>query len=160
HGFPARYYALGRFAIRHRWLVLAGSFSVLAFGGWIGGQLKKQFFPKDLSYLCYIDIFLPEDAPFSSSDQTTHQVESIVEQTSAELNFPLESLTSLVGGGGPRFWYSLAPEPQHLNYAQVVILMKDKHDTAHFIGPLQERLSRDVAGARIDVHQLETGAAV
>ena len=30
----------------------------------------------------------------------------------------LESLTTFVGGGGPRFWFSVAPELQQLNYVQ------------------------------------------
>ncbi len=159
-GFAAVYYAVGSFAIKHRWLVLGASMGILAAGVLIGSGLKQQFFPKDLAYLCYVDIFLPEDAPFSASDQAAREVESVVLRASEDLKLPVESLTTFVGGGSPRFWYSLAPEPQHLNYGQVVILMKDKHDTAHFIGPLQERLSREVSGARIDVRQLETGSAV
>jgi multidrug efflux pump len=38
--------------------------------------------------------------------------------------------------------------------------LKNKHDTGHLVPQLQEQLSRDVAGARIDVRQLETGDAV
>ena len=72
----------------------------------------------------------------------------------------LKSLTTFVGGGGPRFWLNAAPEPPQLNYAQVLIEVYDKHDTAHLIGPLQAALDAQVAGARIDVRQLETGAAV
>jgi multidrug efflux pump subunit AcrB len=159
-GFAAGYYAVGSFAIKHRWLVLGASLGILGAGGLIGSKLKQQFFPKDLAYLCYVDIFLPEDAPFSASDQTAREVESAVLRVTADLKAPVQSLTTFVGGGGPRFWYSLAPETQHLNYAQVIILMKDKHDTGHLIGPLQERLSREVPGARIDVRQLETGSAV
>ena len=49
---------------------------------------------------------------------------------------------------------------QQLNYAQIIIQVKDKHDTGHLISPLQEALSAQVAGARIDVRQLESGKAV
>jgi multidrug efflux pump subunit AcrB len=159
-GFGARYYALGGFLVRHRLPVFCASLALLGAGLAIGGKLKKQFFPKDLAYLSYVDIFLPEDAPFSSTNHAAQEVEAAIRAVTDEMKIPLESLTSFVGGGGPRFWYSLAPEPQHLNYAQVVILLKDKHDTQSLVGPLQERLSRDVAGARIDVRQLETGDAV
>ncbi|PYV91962.1 MAG: hypothetical protein DMG05_05915 [Acidobacteria bacterium] len=151
---------IGQLAIRHRWLVLLASFAILAAGGFFANSLKKQFFPKDLSYLAYIDIFLPEDAPFNLANRTGQQVENIVQQVSAEEKRPLESLSTFVGGGGPRFWYSLSPEPHHPNYAQIVLLFKDKHDTGHLLPRLQERLSREVAGARIDVRQLETGDAV
>jgi multidrug efflux pump subunit AcrB len=47
-----------------------------------------------------------------------------------------------------------------LNYAQIIIQVNDKHDTGHLVGPLQEALSARIAGARIDVRQLESGKAV
>jgi multidrug efflux pump subunit AcrB len=72
----------------------------------------------------------------------------------------LKSLTTFIGGGGPRFWFSLSPELQQLNYAQIIIQVQDKHETAHLIGPLQKALSERVPGARIDVRQLESGKAV
>jgi multidrug efflux pump subunit AcrB len=51
--------------MRHRWAVLAGSLLFLACGGFLFTQLRQQFFPKDLSYLSYVDVWLPEDAPFA-----------------------------------------------------------------------------------------------
>jgi multidrug efflux pump subunit AcrB len=41
-----------------------------------------------------------------------------------------------------------------------VIRVKDKHETAHMLEPLQSALSSRIAGARIDVRQLESGPAV
>ncbi len=159
-GFAAAYYRLGQFAIAHRWAVLFASFGILALGGYFGKSLKQQFFPKDLSYLAYIDINLAEDAPFTLTDATAKKVERITQEFAAEQKRSLDSLAVFVGGGGPRFWYSLSPESRRANYAQVVMLFKDKHDTDAFLAPLQKRLSREVAGARIDVRQLETGDAV
>ncbi len=159
-GFGAVYYRVGQWAIEHRWMALLGSFVVLGLGAWIGSDLKLQFFPKDLSHLAYIDIYLPEDAPFSLSNLTASKVEQIVEQVAAEQHRPVDSLNSFVGGGAPRFWYSLAPEPRHANYAQVVLALRDEHDTAPLIPELQKRLSSEITGARIDVRQLETGSAV
>jgi multidrug efflux pump subunit AcrB len=159
-GFPAAYYRLGKFVIAHRWASLVASFAVLAFGGYLGVTLKQQFFPKDLSYLAYINVFLPEDASFNLSNRTALQVEEIAQQVSEREKRPLESINTFIGGGAPRFWYSLAPEPTHPNFAQIVLLFKDKHDTAALLAPLQKRLAREVPGARIDVRQLETGDAV
>ncbi len=160
HGFASAYYRVGQFAIAHRWVVLILSFGVLAAGGYIGSQLKQQFFPKDLSRLAYVDIFLPEDAPFALTNETAKIVERIAQEVSAKEKRPLEAVDTFVGGGGPRFWYSLSPESRHTNYAQVVLLLQDKHDTPNLLPPLQLRLSREVPGARIDVRQLETGDAV
>lgn len=159
-GFAARYYRLGQWAIQHRWLVLVGSMGVLIAGGFIGKALKQQFTPKDLSQLAFINIFLPEDAPFDLTNETAERVEQIAQEVAVAEKRPLESMTSFVGGGGPRFWYSLSPEPQHPNYAQTVLLFRDKHDPHHLLPRIQERVSREIAGARIDVRQLETGDAV
>jgi multidrug efflux pump subunit AcrB len=159
-GFGAAYYRIGKAAIDHRWLALLLSFVVLGIGGWIGSDLKLQFFPKDLSHLAYIDIYLPEDATFSLTNSTASGVERIVQRIAAEQHRPVGSLDTFIGGGAPRFWYSLAPEPRHANYAQVVLEFQNEHDTAPLLPVIQRALSSEVTGARIDVRQLETGAAV
>jgi len=166
-GFAARYYKLGLWAIEHRWRVLAASLIVLVIGGVLMSRLKRQFFPKDLSYLSYIDVWLPEDAPFAETNQAAKHAEEVIRATVSEYakeqgegHDVLQSLTTFVGGGGPRFWFSVSPELQQLNYAQIILQVKDKHDTAHIIGPLQAALSAKVPGARLDVRQLESGKAV
>ncbi len=170
-GFAARYYRIGTWAIEHRWKVMAGALVFLLGGGVIMSQLKTQFFPKDLSYLSYVDIWLPADAPLSATSEAAAHSEEIIREVVSEYGDHhldedgkprevLQSLTTFVGGGGPRFWFSLSPELQQLNYAQIIIQVKDKHDTAHLVGALQKALSERVAGARIDVRQLESGKAV
>jgi multidrug efflux pump subunit AcrB len=170
-GFAGRYYSLGSWAIRHRWSVAVASFTILAAGYFFGSRLATQFFPKDLQYLSYVDIWLPEDAPLSATRAAAFQAEEVILETTrrfaeehneagAAPDSHLVSLTTFVGGGGPRFWYSVAPELQQLNYAQIIIQLGDKHETAHMIGPLQQALSSTIAGARIDVRQLEVGPPV
>jgi multidrug efflux pump subunit AcrB len=170
-GLAARYYKIGTWAIEHRWKVMAGALLFLIGGGIFMSQLKTQFFPKDLSYLSYVDVWLPADAPLSATREAAMQSEDIIREVVEEYGHHhpdsdgkprqvLKSLTTFVGGGGPRFWFSLSPELQQLNYAQIIIQVQDKHETAHLIGPLQKALSERVPGARIDVRQLESGKAV
>jgi multidrug efflux pump subunit AcrB len=159
-GFAAIYYRVGRFGIRHRKAALAASLLILGLGGWVGANLGQQFFPKDLSYLAYVNVSLPEDAAFDQTDDTTKTVERMIEQVAAENRIRLRSVNSYVGGAAPRFWYSLAPEPNHQNFAQTVIFAEDKHDIAKLLPLVQARASRKVAGAIVDVSQLETGDAV
>src|SRR5262249_51517929 len=73
-GFPAFYYRVGQAAINHRWAFLGGSVAVIALGGLFGGQLKSQYFPQDLQYLSYVDVWLPEDAPVSATNRVARQV--------------------------------------------------------------------------------------
>ena len=156
-GFAAAYYRVGRMAIAHRWAFLAGAMAFLVAGGGIASQLKSQYFPKDLQYLSYVDVWLPEDAPLSATRQATDEAEAIVREVAGDR---LRSLTTFVGGGGPRFWMSASPEQSQLNYAQIIMEVYNKHDTIHLVEPLQHALSERIAGARIDVRLLEVGAAV
>ena len=168
-GFAAKYYRVGTWAINHRWKVMAGAMVFLLIGGLIASRLKTQFLPKDLSYLSYVDVWLPEDAPFTATNEAAMRSEEVIREVMKEYgeHHPengkprevLKSLTTFVGGGGPRFWFSVAPEMQQLNYAQIIIQVEDKHETGHLIGLLQTALSERVPGARIDVRQLESGKA-
>jgi multidrug efflux pump subunit AcrB len=165
-GFTAFYYRVGNAAINHRWKALAAALVFLALGGFFLIQLKQQFFPKDLSYLSYVDVWLPEDAPLAATDEAAQRAEEVIRAVAKEYGAKhegrdvLQSVTTFVGGGGPRFWFSLSPELQQLNYAQIIIQVKDKHDTEHLVEPLQKALERAVTGARVDVRQLESGKAV
>ena len=76
HGFPALYYRVGDFALRHRWGTFACSLIVLVLGGVFSPMLKPQFFPKDLSYLSYVDVWLPPDAPLGATDAVTQRAET------------------------------------------------------------------------------------
>ncbi len=170
-GFASLYYRFGGFALRHRRLVFAGALLFLAAGGFSLRNLKQQFFPKDLSYLSYADIWLPEDATLAATDDVTLRAQGAIERAAAQYSAThpgedgkprdlLQSLTLFLGGGGPRFWFSLAPELPQFNYAQLIIQSKDKYETANLIAPLQKELSAAVPGARVDVRQLETGKPV
>ena len=170
-GFPAFYYRVGEWAINHRWRVLVGSLVLLAGGFFVGSRLKTDFFPKDLSYLSYLDVWLPEDAPLSATNEAARKAEEVVREVTEEYGKEhpekdgkpkevLKSLTTFVGGGGPRFWFSVSPEMQQLNYAQVIIEVNDKHDTNHLVGMMQKALDERVPGARVDVRQLDTGKPI
>src|SRR5208337_836924 len=166
-GFSGFYYRVGKRAIEHRWKVFATSLLFLVLGGLVGHQLRTQFFPDDVQYLSFIDIWLPNDALLFVTNQTALQVEDVIRATAGKYgqDHPgkdgkprpvLKSLTAFEGGGGPRFWFSVTPQLQQLNYAQVIVELFDKDDTPKLIGPLQAAISQSVPGARTDVRQLQT----
>lgn len=102
-GFAAWYYNVGRLAIAHRWKFLTGSFAFLLIGGFFMSQLKTQFFPKDLAYLSYVDVWLPEDAPLVATTETAIRAEQLIRDIAAEYGKEqgkdvLASLTTFAGG--------------------------------------------------------------
>jgi multidrug efflux pump len=165
-GFTGWYSRMVLSALNHRKKVLAASCLILVGGGVLMAHSKTQFFPKDLSYLSYIDVWTPEDASLEATNTAAVEAEKVIREVAEEYGkhhqhpHVLRSLTTFVGGAGPRFWFSLEPEQQQINYAQIVVEVTDKHFTNGIIGPMQAALTSKVPGARIDVRQLETGKPV
>ena len=108
-----------------------------------GAQLKQQLFPQDRQYLAYIDVWLPEDAALATTHEAAKRAEDLILETAEPRT--LESVTSWIGGGGPRFWSSASPEPSQLNYAEILIKTTDKHHTSHLLPELQRVLSTSLA---------------
>ncbi len=169
-GFGRYYFKTVNFALVHRKAVLASSLVLLVGGGYFAKHLKNQFFPSDLSYLSYVDVWLPEDSTIARTEAAARQTEAVVHKVIDEFGKKhpehgkpadvLQSLTTFVGGGAPRFWFSLSPELLQPNYAQIVIRLNNKHDTPEIIAPLQQALSAQISGARVDVRQLQNGGTV
>jgi multidrug efflux pump subunit AcrB len=157
-GFAKLYSHVVLAAVKHRWLALGAALALFGLGVVGVRGLKQNFFPKDLNYLAYVDVWLPEDAPVSATREKAEEVEKIVREVAVPKG--VESITTFVGGGGPRFWFSISPEQRQANYAQLIIRLTDKHQTEHVVGPLQQELSKRIAGARVDVQEIESGPAV
>ena len=170
-GFANLYSRFVGYLIEHRKIALACSMVLLATGVYYVSDLRLVFFPKDLSYLSFVDVWLPEDANIAETGQTAQAAEDVIRKAAADFGKEhpekdgkpkdvLKSLTTFVGGGGPRFWFSVAPELFQPNYAQIIIQVNDKRDTDQLVAPLQRALSASVPGARIDVRQLETSVPI
>ncbi len=164
-GFYGFYNRLVGRAIAHRWTVLLGSLVFLIGGAFVASHLKQQFFPEDVQYWFYLDVWLPNDVPLTATNDAAVKAEEVVRQvvSGSETHSAkdknqkdLTSITSFIGGGGPRFWFSISPEPPQTNYAQVIVQVSDKELTPKIIGPLQSALNRQVPGAWITVRQLQT----
>jgi multidrug efflux pump subunit AcrB len=164
-GFYGAYYRLAGRMIRWRWAVIGLSFLFLGLGVMIGSKLKSQFFPDDVQYWSYVDVWLPNNAALSATTEVAQRVESIVRRVCREYARPhsakdsgdlLESLTTFVGGGGPRFWFSVAPELPQRNYAQILVRVRDKEATPELMEPLQAAVAKEVPGAYVTFHQLQT----
>src|SRR2546427_5253194 len=133
YGFYSR--LVGR-AIQHRWYVLLGSFVFLLIGGFAASHLKSQFFPEDVQYWFYLDIWLPNDVPLSATNDTAMRAEQVVrkviesapkgvtKETGTE--HLLTSITSFIGGGGARFFLFIFPLQTHTQYDPGIVLGRDQ----------------------------------
>jgi len=166
-GFTGFYARTAKFAIEHRWKVLIASFVFILLSGVLFKQLRTSFFPDDVQYWSYADVWLPNAANFDATNQAAQQVEQIIRQQAevwgkqhadkyGKPSQILRYLTTWVGGGSPRFWFSISPQPQQLNYAEVLVEVNKKEITPEFVDQVQPVLSATVPGARIDLRQLQT----
>jgi multidrug efflux pump subunit AcrB len=167
-GLLGWYARAAKFSIDHRWPFFAVSLLFLVLGGFIFAQLKTAFFPEDVQYWSYVDVWLPNDTNLGETNQVAEEVERIVREQARKYahehhridpkppDTVLRYITSFVGGGGPRFWFSASPQLQQLNYAQVLIEIRDKEATPDFIRELQPVLTASIPGARLDARQLLT----
>src|ERR1700739_3180024 len=152
---------LGR-GTKHRWAVFGASLVFLMGGGLFGSRLKTQFFPEDVQYWFYLDIWLPNDTPLSVTNDAAMQAERVVRQVienSPDVTDPehrghlLKSLTTFDGGGGPRFWFSVSPEMPQTNYAQMIVEITDKEASPKLARPIQDALDKEEPGAGVTVRQ-------
>jgi multidrug efflux pump subunit AcrB len=169
HGFTGFYYRIGVKLLEHRWKSFAFSLLFLVLGAVALTQLPTSFFPDDVQYISIIDVWLPNNVSVAYSDQVSARAEGIVRRTAAEYASELagskgkprellKTVTTFVGGGGPRFWYSLNPEQRQNNYAQLIVEIDDKFETPALVERLRAALASELPGARADVRQLETNA--
>jgi len=163
-GFTGFYARTAKFAIEHRWKVAMASLLLLVAGGIMLSRLKTSFFPDDVQYWSYIDVWLPNDANLQTTGDAAVKVENIVRRQAAEWDRQhpgehgpiLRYVTSWVGGGSPRFWFSLSPQARQLNYAQVLVELTDKDVTPQFVNQVQPILTATLPGVRADYRQLQT----
>src|SRR5256885_2309321 len=137
-GFYGFYNRLVGRAIQYRWSVLLGSFVFLLIGGVAASHLKSQFFPEDVQYWFYLDIWLPNDVPLSATNDTAMRAEEVVRKViegapksmtkEAGTDHLLTSMTSFIGGGGARFWVFTAPPATQTNHTQGTLHVREKGD--------------------------------
>ena len=169
-GFTGWYFRTAQKAIHHRKLFLAASLVVLVAGGVVFSTLKPQFFPKDLQYFSYMDVWLPEDAPASATRAVAERAETIVRHVAEEYgkSHPehrhpkdvLASMSTFVGGGGPRFWSSATPEGQTDKLRADHSTNQGRSQYIPLLALLQPEFDKQIPGAIIDTRTLETGKPV
>ncbi|MBA3069199.1 MAG: efflux RND transporter permease subunit [Hyphomonas sp.] len=128
------------FAVRRKFLtcaIVAVAFALAVVG--MGG-IKQQFFPTSDRPEVLVEIRLPEGA---SIERTTAAVEKLErwldEQPEAK------TVTSYVGQGAPRFFFSMAPELPDPAFAKIVVLTPDAKAREALKHRLREAVAQGLA---------------
>ncbi|MFI4874407.1 MAG: efflux RND transporter permease subunit, partial [Blastopirellula sp. JB062] len=123
------YVFLGRVALRYKFATIALAVGILILAMRL--PVGSEFFPLTQRDQFVVEIWLPETATIDQTDQTAKKVEDMIRQLSPYVDAEgnqrqrLESMRTLVGGGGSRWYLSWEPEPRKPNYAEILIHTTD-----------------------------------
>src|SRR5713101_7674997 len=84
------------------------------------GLVQQQFFPTSTRSELFFEMRLPEGTAIGVTDATAKRAERLLTDDP-----DIETYTTYVGQGSPRFWLGLNPVLPNQNFAQVVIVTKD-----------------------------------
>jgi multidrug efflux pump subunit AcrB len=84
------------------------------------GKVQQQFFPDSSRPEILLDVWYPEGTPFAANEATTQRIEARLMQET-----DVQSVTTWVGSGVPRFYLPLDAIFQQSNVAQFIIQPKD-----------------------------------
>ncbi|MEI7515048.1 MAG: efflux RND transporter permease subunit [Betaproteobacteria bacterium] len=106
--------------ILHRWVTIALMLATFGAGIFGMGRVQQQFFPDSSRPEVLMDVWYPEGTSFAANEETTARIEARMMQESG-----IDSVTSWIGSGVPRFYLPLDSIFQQSNVSQLIILPKN-----------------------------------
>jgi len=106
--------------VQHRWITIGATVLMFAMGIVGMGKVQQQFFPDSSRPEILLDVWYPEGTAFAANEETTKRIEARLMQ-----EVGVESVTTWVGSGVPRFYLPLDAIFQQSNVSQFIILPKD-----------------------------------
>jgi multidrug efflux pump len=141
--------------VRHRWITLA--ITVALFGGGIFalGKVQQQFFPDSSRPEILVDLWLPEGSTQRESEALARRFEARMMKEPG-----LDSVTTWIGSGVPRFYLPLNQIFPQSNVSQVILLPKDLAAREKLRQALPALLAAEFGEARTRVKVLPNGPPV
>ena len=106
--------------VAHRWITIGLTVATFALGIAGMGKVQQQFFPDSSRPEIIVDLWLPEGATFAASDDVAKRFEK---RMLAEPG--VQSVTTWVGSGVPRFYLPLDQVFPQTNVSQLIVLPQD-----------------------------------
>ncbi|MDX8400562.1 MAG: efflux RND transporter permease subunit [Gallionellaceae bacterium] len=155
--FYRRFRALVTWCLRNRWKVIGTTLlifvlSIVAFKKFV----QIQFFPPASRLELLVDVWLPQGASLKATGREVKRIEALLKGDPG-----IESYSSYVGNGAPRFVLSLDQQLFADNFGQFVIISKDMQARES----IRDRLAAKFAGpefadARVRVVRMENGPPI
>ena len=115
-----RFRRLVSWCVEFRWTTIALSLAVFLLGVFGFKFIEKQFFPDSSRPELMVEMWLPEGTSFAANEALVKKFEAFVRKQEG-----VESITSYVGTGSPRFYLPLDQIFPQSNVSQFVVLPSD-----------------------------------
>ena len=115
-----RFRALVNWCVEWRMTTIAATLAVFALGVFGFQFIEKQFFPDSSRPELMVEMWSPEGTTFAANETQVKKFEAFVRTLPN-----VESVTSYVGTGSPRFYLPLDQIFPQTNVSQIVVLPKD-----------------------------------
>jgi multidrug efflux pump subunit AcrB len=153
--FYSRFRRAVNWCVQHRWVTIG--LTVASFGlGIVGmGQVQQQFFPDSSRPEILVDLWLPEGSTIQQSEAVAKRFEQRMMAEPA-----LESVTTWVGSGVPRFYLPLDNIFPQSNVSQSILLPKSLADREALRVRLPALMAQEFPEVRSRVKLLPNGPPV
>ena len=106
--------------VMHRWVTIGLTVAMFALGIVGMGKVQQQFFPDSSRPEIIVDLWLPEGATFTASEEVAKRFEKRMMAQPG-----VKSVTTWVGSGVPRFYLPLDQIFPQTNVSQLILLPQD-----------------------------------
>jgi multidrug efflux pump len=153
--FYARFRRLVDWCVQHRWITIGATLASFAIGIAGMGKVQQQFFPDSSRPELVVDLWLPEGTAFESTEALAKRFEARIRKEAG-----MESVTTWVGAGVPRFYLPLDQIFPQTNVMQSILLPKDLATREALRKRLPALLAEEFPEARGRVKLLPNGPPV
>jgi len=153
--FYLRFRALVNWCVEFRKTTIAITLAIFTLGIFGFKFIEQQFFPDSIRPELMVEMWLPEGASYSATEAQVKKFEAFIQQQSG-----VDSYTSYVGTGSPRFYLPLDQIFPQSNVAQIVVLPKDLETRAKLRKKIIDVFNSNFPEVRGRVKFLPTGPPV
>jgi multidrug efflux pump subunit AcrB len=101
-------------------------------------QVKQMFFPEAQRPQLMVDFWFPMGKDIDKTSIALKGAEQFLQQQAS-----VDSVSSFVGSGAPRFYLPVNPELPYSNYAQLIVNTKTVQDPDMLVAPLEQYLAKN-----------------
>jgi multidrug efflux pump subunit AcrB len=153
--FYSRFRVLVNWCVTWRKTTIAITLAVFGLGVFGFKYIEQQFFPDSSRPELMVELWLPEGSSFAATEAQAKKFEAFIQKQQG-----VESITSYVGTGSPRFYLPLDQIFPQTNVTQIVVLPKDLKSREALRLKINQAFKEDFPEVRGRVKLLPNGPPV